>query len=81
MTATSIVTAPAAEDSSPPSYTSDSAFTAAVVNSTNVYRTQHNASALAWNASLAAYAQNWANGCVFHHSVHFPALVLYPSLQ
>ena len=40
----------------------------------NFYRTEHNASALAWNATSATYAQNWANGCEFHHTVRLPLL-------
>jgi uncharacterized protein YkwD len=53
----------------PPQYTSDSSFQAAILNSTNFYRTEHNASALTWNTSLATYAANWAKPCVFEHSV------------
>ncbi|KAI9717526.1 MAG: hypothetical protein M1812_004667 [Candelaria pacifica] len=51
-----------------PSYTSDSAFELAILTAHNLYRSQHNASALHWNASLATYASNWANDCKFKHS-------------
>lgn len=34
----------------------------------NDFRALHNASALAWNASLAMGAQGWANQCMFKHS-------------
>ncbi|KAL6716174.1 hypothetical protein ACLMJK_005740 [Lecanora helva] len=64
---TTILTTPS---STPPSaqYTSDTAFRAAVLNSTNTYRTQHNATALTWNASLATYALTWATHCNWAHS-------------
>ncbi|OCK83900.1 hypothetical protein K432DRAFT_379040 [Lepidopterella palustris CBS 459.81] len=50
-------------------YTDDRAFKNAVLNTSNYYRAQHNASALSWNESLADFAQEWGNGCVFMHSV------------
>lgn len=41
----------------------------AVLNSTNLYRSHHESRALTWNASLASYAQDYADGCKFQHSV------------
>jgi uncharacterized protein YkwD len=41
----------------------------AVLNSTNQYRTQHEASALKWNQTLASYAQDHASSCDFKHTV------------
>ena len=32
-------------------------------------RAHHNASALAWNNTLCAFAQDWTKGCDFKHSV------------
>jgi len=41
----------------------------AVLNSTNYYRAQHQANPLRWDDSLASYAQNHAQQCLFEHSV------------
>jgi len=49
-------------------YTSDSTFESAILNSTNTYRSEHNATALSWNSSLATYALTWANQCQWAHS-------------
>jgi len=43
-------------------------FTDAVLNSTNQYRSQHEASALKWNQTLASYAQDHADGCEMKHT-------------
>lgn len=50
-------------------YTKDDDFKKAVLNATNTYRGQHNATGLRWNESLAKTAQEWSEGCVFEHSV------------
>jgi uncharacterized protein YkwD len=50
-------------------WTDDQSFRDAVLNSTNFYRSQHNASALNWNDTLVDAAQDWSDGCVFEHSV------------
>ncbi|KAF2842867.1 PR-1-like protein [Patellaria atrata CBS 101060] len=60
--------APAPTPSTSSSYTSDREFRDAVLNSTNTYRAQHNASDLHWNDTLADYARDWAEGCQFGHS-------------
>lgn len=65
--ATSSTTSPAPTSASP-QYTSPSAFTSAILNSTNAYRAHYNASAVAWNTSLATYAASWASKCTFAHS-------------
>ena len=59
--------------STPPSpqYTDSSAFQSAVLNSTNTYRSQHNASDLTWNDTLASYAKSHASACQFAHSHGF----------
>ena len=44
-------------------------FRDAVLNSTNLYRAQHEANALKWDDSLASYAQDHADDCKFAHSV------------
>ncbi|KAJ7205177.1 CAP domain-containing protein [Mycena pura] len=40
----------------------------AYLDAHNSVRAQHGAVDLAWNNTLAAAAQEWANGCVFVHS-------------
>ncbi|KAK5133672.1 hypothetical protein LTR08_007526 [Meristemomyces frigidus] len=44
------------------------AFSTAVLNSTNYYRAQHQASALVWDTTLAQYAQAYAEKCIWEHS-------------
>ncbi|KAF6227400.1 hypothetical protein HO133_008844 [Letharia lupina] len=74
--ATSSSPSPSSSPSSPTSstpsasaqYTSDSTFESSILNSTNTYRANYNATALAWNASLATYATAWASKCHFNHS-------------
>lgn len=45
------------------------AFQATVLNSTNYYRAQHQASALTWDNELSVYAQDYAKKCLWQHSV------------
>ncbi|KAH7077432.1 CAP domain-containing protein [Paraphoma chrysanthemicola] len=49
-------------------YTDDKLFQEAVLNVTNTYRRQHNATGLVWNETLADVARSWSEGCVFGHS-------------
>jgi uncharacterized protein YkwD len=44
-------------------------FRDAVLNSTNLYRGQHEANAVKWDDTLASYAQDHANSCKFAHTV------------
>lgn len=53
----------------PPSYTSETDFISAVLQASNDYRTVHDASPLSWNEKLAKYAKNWAEKCIWEHSV------------
>jgi uncharacterized protein YkwD len=64
----STVTLSAAASPTSSSYTSDSAFRSAMLTAHNFYRSEHNASALAWNDTSASYASNWASKCQFKHS-------------
>lgn len=50
------------------SYTGD-AFQTAILNSTNYYRAQHQAKAMSWDDKLANYAQEYAQKCIWKHSV------------
>ena len=74
---TQIVTAPSSTPTSSPQYTSDVDFQSAILNSTNFFRTEHNATAVTWNSSLADYANNYATNCQFQHSVHKPGYFDY----
>lgn len=40
----------------------------AYLDAHNSVRAQHGAVNLIWNNTLAAAAQEWANGCIFEHS-------------
>lgn len=42
-------------------------FADAYTQAHNSFRAAHGARALVWSPTLAAKAQNWANGCVFKH--------------
>ena len=66
---TVVVTAAPSSPTNDPSYTSNSDFQNAILNSTNFYRDEHNASAVTWNDSLASFGASYANGCKFVHSV------------
>lgn len=48
------------------------AFQSAVLNSTNYYRAQHQASSLSWNSTLATFANDYAQKCIWQHSVCSP---------
>jgi uncharacterized protein YkwD len=50
------------------SYTGSSLATA-VLNSTNVYRAQHNVPPVTWDSAVADFAQTYAQACKFEHSV------------
>lgn len=58
--------------STEPSYTKFSHFTSSILNSTNTYRTQHNATSLHWNKTLASFAAKYLKDehptCKFAHS-------------
>ena len=60
---------PIAAPTSSPSASYTSELKGTVLNVTNFYRQQHNASLLTWNDTLANYAQNWTNGCQWEDSV------------
>ncbi|KAF1845549.1 PR-1-like protein [Cucurbitaria berberidis CBS 394.84] len=49
-------------------YAKDDAFRDAVLNVTNTYREQHNATKLEWNKTLAEFAGDWSDDCKFKHS-------------
>ncbi|KAF2831849.1 PR-1-like protein [Ophiobolus disseminans] len=55
-------------ESSSPEYTSNSTFRETVLNVTNTFRTQHNATSLSWNETLEEEAEKWAGKCGFGHS-------------
>ncbi|CAK7242788.1 MAG: hypothetical protein STHCBS139747_004290 [Sporothrix thermara] len=66
---TTTVTAPL--PSTAPQYVSDKVFMSAILNSTNFFRREHNATAVVWNATIASFADEYlANDtdCTFAHS-------------
>lgn len=66
-----LATTVAAEDQNqaPAEYTDASAFEDAVLNVTNTYRRQHNATGVVWNSTLEKFAEGWGDDCRFGHSV------------
>ncbi|TDZ59878.1 Repressed by EFG1 protein 1 [Colletotrichum trifolii] len=66
------VTQDAPRPTSNPEWETDDTFVNAVLNTTNTYRAQHNASDLAWNRTLAAYASAYldttGDDCLVAHS-------------
>ncbi|KAL7919613.1 CAP domain-containing protein [Trichoderma austrokoningii] len=70
-TAIVTITAAPAIPSNVPSYSISSSFTSAILNSTNTYRRQHNASSLSWNTTLEKFATSYLQSdttCDFAHS-------------
>ncbi|KAF2645843.1 PR-1-like protein [Massarina eburnea CBS 473.64] len=59
---------PGTRDAASTEYTKDDVFKQAVLNVTNTYRKQHNATSLKWNDTLAGVAEKWSERCVFEHS-------------
>ncbi|KAI0877165.1 CAP domain-containing protein [Hypoxylon argillaceum] len=68
------ITAAPSIPSTAPEYTNETTFTSAILNSTNAYRAQHNATSMSWNATLASFAAAYLNSsavgpdCTFAHS-------------
>jgi Cysteine-rich secretory protein family len=60
--------APAPSSAPSASYTTESVLVDSILNSTNIFRDQHNATPLMWNSSLADAASSWASNCQFEHS-------------
>lgn len=58
-----------ADEAASADYTKDVLFQTTILNVTNTYRKQHNATALKWNDTLADYARDWSKKCNFKHSV------------
>ncbi|KAG7451816.1 PR-1-like protein [Guyanagaster necrorhizus] len=50
------------------SWTDDATFRSAILDTTNSYRSAHGASALTWDDTLASYALQHTQSCVFEHS-------------
>ncbi|KAI0799171.1 CAP domain-containing protein [Xylaria sp. FL0064] len=74
-TITSTITAaPTTTSPAPPDFADDKTFTSAILNSTNVYRADYNASAVIWNDTLASFASDYLSSdavgtdCKFAHS-------------
>ena len=56
---------------SPASYTSLDDFKDTVLEVSNEYRASHDASPLVWNETLVEYSRQWADTCLWKHSVWF----------
>ncbi|KAJ0119649.1 Cell wall protein PRY3 [Diaporthe amygdali] len=53
------ITAPPSIASTAPQFTDTARFTSAILNSTNFFRSEHNASAVIWNHTLSTYASSY----------------------
>ncbi len=65
------VTAPPSIPSAAPQFVSNDVFTSAILNSTNFFRTEHNASWIGWNTTIADFAGSYLESdgdCSFAHS-------------
>ncbi|KAH0559393.1 hypothetical protein GP486_004087, partial [Trichoglossum hirsutum] len=65
---TVIITVPATAPTESPTYTDDKNFQKAIIDTHNLFRNEHNASALGWNDTLAKFGANWTIACEFNHS-------------
>lgn len=65
--ATTVIVTPTVP--SPASYTAVADFEDTVLQVSNDYREAHEADALVWNETLTKYARNWAETCIWKHSV------------
>ncbi|KAI0466671.1 CAP domain-containing protein [Xylaria cf. heliscus] len=71
---TAVVTVAPSIPSSVPQFVDDETFMSAILNSTNFYRGEHNATAVEWNETLSGFATDYLNGdavgadCKFAHS-------------
>lgn len=63
------VPAPAPTAPLSPSYTSLNEFKDGMLKVTNEYRANHDANPLQWNNTLADYSREWAEACIWKHSV------------
>jgi uncharacterized protein YkwD len=65
------ITASASIPSTAPQFTNTALFTSAILNSTNFFRSQHNATDVTYNHTLASFAADYLDGdadCTFAHS-------------
>lgn len=64
------ITAEPSIPSEEPEWKDDEVFSSAILNSTNTYRSQHNASDVSWNDTLATFAEDYLDDvdCKFEHS-------------
>ncbi|KAI1743238.1 CAP domain-containing protein [Xylaria scruposa] len=71
---TIVVTAAPSIPSSVPQFVDEETFTSAILNSTNFYRKEHNATAVVWNDTLSSFATDYLDSdkvgadCNFAHS-------------
>lgn len=68
VTSTATVAAAAATSDLSPTYTNSNNFTTTMLNYTNYYRYLHSVPFLEWNDSVASYAADYAQKCVWEHN-------------
>jgi hypothetical protein len=65
--------APTSSTIATPAMSNSNSLQSAVLNSTNYYRSVFQAQDLVWNDTLADFAEDYAQGCIWQHSVsHSP---------
>jgi len=72
---TTVLATPSAPSAA--SYTSFDDFKRTVLQVSNDYRRSHDANPLVWNETLVKYARNWAEACLWKHSVRCPFFFLF----
>jgi uncharacterized protein YkwD len=67
-----VVSSPTPQPAGNAAYSNSTLFRADVLNATDTFRTQYNASSIQWNDTLAEFAEEVVQDCKFEHSVRLP---------
>lgn len=73
------ITVEAPEPTTAPSYILDNVFKKIMLDVSNKYRYEHNATNLKWNDTLAQSAYDWAKQCRWKHSVRIIPFLPLPN--